>query len=248
MTVSVRAGGMAPPGPPTLPSSIAKRMFGVVRRPRRTFEGLVAAPRWVDVLIVTTAAAALAGALVMWTDVGQQALADQWERTAIAFGRTVDDAAYARLQELSSQAAGYEVLMALVNGPGLTLVVATALFVLFRRVRRAVTFRQVLAVAAHAGVILALRQVIAAPATYLRETTASATSLGLWFPGLDEAAPLARFLGALDLLVLWWAVVLGVGVAVLYRVPARRSVSGVLAVYVGLVLLLTVAMVAAGGT
>lgn len=247
MTTSVRAGGNMPPGPPALLPSLARRMFGVIRRPRSTFGGLLARPRWADVLVVTTIATALAGALVMWTDVGQQALVDQWESTGLAFGRAVNDSAYARLQELSREGPSYAVLMALVNGPGLTLAVAGVLFAAFRGARRTVTFRQVLAVVAHAGVILAMRQVIAAPATYLRESTASVTSLGVWFPGLDEAAPLARFLGAFDLFVLWWTAVLGLGVAVLYRVPARRTVPGVLAVYVGLVLLLTIAMVATGG-
>ena len=55
-------------------------------------------------LFSSGAAAAIAGALVMFTDIGQQALVDQWERTAVAFGRPVDDAAYARRKLERSQA------------------------------------------------------------------------------------------------------------------------------------------------
>ena len=43
-------------------------------------------------LLVTTLVSAGAGAALMETAVGRQALVDQWERTATAFGRQVDDA------------------------------------------------------------------------------------------------------------------------------------------------------------
>jgi hypothetical protein len=111
-----------------------------------------------------------------------------------------------------------------------------------------VTFRQSLAVAAHAGVILALRQLVAAPAGYLRESTSSATSLGSWFPGLDEASPIARFLGAIDLFVLWWIVVLAIGTAVLFQKRVRPVAGTFVGVYAGLALLLAAAMALSGGS
>jgi hypothetical protein len=183
----------------------------------------------------------------MSTDVGQQALVDQWERTAAAFGRPVDDAAYARLQELSGGAPLYGAAIALVNGPVLTLIAATLVFAAFRRTRAEVTFRQVLAVAAHAGVILAVRQMIAAPAAYIRETTSSATAVGVWFPMFDEASPAARFLGTLDLMMLWWVTVLAVGVAVLYRRRATRVAAMLTGAYAAIALVLAITMVMSGG-
>ena len=39
--------------------------------------------------------------------------------------------------------------------------------------------------------------------------------------GLDEASPLARFLSLFDVFVLWWIVVLAIGLAVLYQARAR---------------------------
>jgi hypothetical protein len=105
----------------------------------------------------------------------------------------------------------------------------------------------VLSVVSHAGVILALRQIIGAPATYLRETTASATAVGLWFPMFDEASPVSRFLGAMDVLVVWWVVVLGIGLAVLYRRRALRMAAALTGLYAVLALAMTVAMALAGG-
>jgi hypothetical protein len=218
----------------------------VIRRPQRTFQSLARDPRWADVLLVTTVAAALAGALVMRTEIGQQALVDQWERTALAFGQPVDDAAYARLETASEQGPLYAAAMAVVNGPVVAVGAALVLFVVLGGSKRNVTFRQVLSVTAHAGVLLALRQIIAAPATYIRETTASATALGVWFPGFDEASPVARFLGALDLMVVWWAVVIGIGIAVLYRRQPRRVAAALVGVYAAAALLMAIAMVGIG--
>jgi hypothetical protein len=195
-------------------------------------------------LLVTTCLSAASGAALMQTAVGRQALVDQWEQTATAFGRPVDDGAYARLEELSNQGSvEYAVVTAVLSGPVLTLAVAGVLFLVFR----GASFGQVMAVTTHAGVILSLRQVIAAPVGYLRESTSSATSLGTWFPTLDQASPVARFLGAMDLFVIWWAIVLAIGVAVLYRRRARTVAATFVGVYAALALLLAIAMAVTGG-
>jgi hypothetical protein len=198
-------------------------------------------------LTVTTIAAALAGALLMQTEVGRQALVDQWERTAVAFGQPLDDERYAGLERLSESGSVYAVATALLSGPVLTVAVALLVFVVFnRRTADRRSFRQVLAVTAHAGVVLALRQVIAAPLGYVRETTASVTSLGVWFPMLDEVSPLARFVGLLDIFVLWWAVVLAIGVALLFGQRARRLAIRFIGAYVGLALALAAVMALIG--
>jgi hypothetical protein len=223
------------------------RIAGMLVRPRATFAAVVAAPHWLGVMIATTVAAALAGSLLMETGIGRQALVDQWERTAIAFGQDVDDARYAQFEALSRYGPAYATATALVTGPGVTFALAGLLLAGLGGRRSAVTFKQVLAVVAHAGVILAVRQVVAAPLGYVRETTASATALGVWFPMLDEASPVARFLGALDLFVLWWIVVLAIGVGVLYGRQARTITATLIGIYAALALLMAIAMALTGG-
>jgi len=182
----------------------------------------------------------------MQTAVGRQALVDQWERTATAFGQPMDDASYERLQALSEQnGVAYAAVSALVGGPILTLGIAGLLLVAFRN---HATFQQTMAVATHAGVILAFRQMLAAPLSYLRETTSSATSLGALFSSLDEASPVARFLGALDVFVIWWAIVLAIGVSVLYHRRVRTVAVTFVGVYAALALLLAIAMAITGGS
>jgi hypothetical protein len=191
-----------------------------------------------------TAAAAAANAALMATAVGRQALVDQWERTALAFGQVVDDSRYAGFQAMSERGVLYGIGSAVVNVPLVIVATAVVVHLVFGRA----AFRTVLAVVTHTGVILALRVIVSAPLAYMRETTASAMSMGIWFPAFDEAAPLARLLGLIDLFAIWWVVVLAVGLSVLYRRPAMRLSMALLAVYAGLAAALAVTMTALGGS
>ena len=92
-------------------SSLAARIYGVIRRPRVTFSAIVQAPSWAPVLAATTAVVFLCGIAFLRTDVGQQALVDQWERTATAFGQPVDDAGYAQLEQ-TARSGGFEIVYA----------------------------------------------------------------------------------------------------------------------------------------
>jgi hypothetical protein len=111
-----------------------------------------------------------------------------------------------------------------------------------------VTFRQLLAVVAHSGVVLMLRQVVAAPMQYVSESLASPTTMIRLAGTLDESSPVARFLGAVDVFVIWWIVVLAVGVAVAVRRPIRPVALAFTGIYVALAVLLAVAMALTGGT
>jgi hypothetical protein len=208
--------------------TVSDGVRGVLLRPRSTFDAVVGAPHWMGVLALCTVASAAAWTGLLATETGRIALVDQWERTAVAIGQTVDDAAYADLQRWSNSGTIYAGGRALAVGPGLAAVAAAALWLASRRISRSTpaTFRQCLAVAAHAGVILAVRDLVAAPVAFAWETTASVTTLGLWFPGLDEASVVARFLGGLDAFMLWWTALLGIGLAALCGISARRAVAG----------------------
>jgi hypothetical protein len=225
------------------------RLIGVIRCPRTTFRAVAASPRWVRLVTMLLVLTASSQAIFFQTDVGQVALVDQWERTALAFGQPVDDARYAEMQALSRSGPLYGVATAVASGPVLTVALAAVIFLVFGRQRaRAVSFSQVLAVVAHASVILAIRQLVSVPVSIAREATGGATSLGLWFPALDAASLAGRFVGALDVFVIWWVVLLGIGVGVLYEWPARSLSATFLGVYAGVALLLAVTMTVMGGT
>ena len=219
--------------------STVERMFGVVRRPRPTFEAVVRWPRSAGLLVTLFAVYFLASAALYATSVGRQALVDQWESTAIAFGQPVDDARYAELQRLSEQGLAYAAGTALLNGPLAAAALAFLLFGWFTGVRRGrASYRQVLAIVAAASTILMLRHLVGAPLGYMRETTASATTLTRLMTMVDPASPIARFLSLIDLFVVWWLIVLAVGVAVMYRRRTRDVALLLLGVYAGVALLL----------
>ena len=237
---------------PNRTNTVLSRIFGVVRHPRITMTAVAASPRWIAILAILTIAIAGSRVAVFETQVGRLALVDEWERTALAFGQEVDDVRYAQLRELSTHAVAYGLGAAVVNGPLLVFVVATAAFVLFGRGgtgnQRRASFTQVCAVVAYASVPLALRQIVASVSTYVSETTASVTSLGTGWSSLNEASAAARFVGALDIFVIWWVVLLAIGIAVLYQRSAGRLALTLLGAYAGVALVLAATMTVLGGT
>jgi hypothetical protein len=221
------------------------RVAGMIRRPGTTLAGVIAAPRSAGLLVSMTILAAAASGLLMNSEVGQLALVDQWERTALAFGQPVDDARYAELQAGSRYGALYGAVTGAASVGGVVIVAAVLVYLVYGR---GPGFGTVLAVVAHSGVILALRQIVAAPIAYARETTASAATLGRWFPLLDESSPVARFLGLIDLFVVWWAVVLAIGVALLYQRRAPPTAAMFVGLYAGVALVLAGAIAVFAGT
>jgi hypothetical protein len=70
----------------------------------------------------------------------------------------------------------------------------------------------------------------------------------VWFPAFDATSFVGRFVGALDVFVMWWAVLLAIGLAVLYGREARRLAAAFLGVYAGVALMIAVTMTALGGS
>jgi hypothetical protein len=196
--------------------------------------------------VVLTLATTLAGVALMSTDVGRLALLDQWERTSLALGRRIDDAQYETLRNWSQRAApAYAAGLAVARGPVLSLAIAIGLVMVVgtggqRPIGEAPrpSFRAVLSVVVHASTVLALRDVLAAGTSYVRESMTSLGSLGLWFPAFDAGSPAGRLLGAIDLLIVWWLVVLAIGAAALYRRPARPLALAFVGLYLGIALAL----------
>ena len=238
-------------------SSLATRMYGVIRRPRTTFITVLQRPTWAPVLSATTAIAFLCAFGFLRTDVGRQALVDQWERTATAFGQRIDDAQYAAMETRAASgilSLEYAAVTALLNGPVLAFGLSAVLFALLNQKgvetseRPRASYTQVLSIVCYAGVILALRQVVAAPVDYVRETIASPTSIVQFFTMLDEASPIARFLGVVDLFVIWWLMVVAVGMSVLYQRQTRRLALMFAGAYLAIAMLAALVMAASGGT
>lgn len=87
------------------------------------------------------------------------------------------------------------------------------------------TFKQVMSIVVHSQAVSTLSVLIAAPIMYSRGEmrTSGIANLAALFPMLDETSVLSRFLGSIDLFMIWWIVVLAIGLGVLYK----RSTNGI---------------------
>jgi hypothetical protein len=229
--------------------SLPARLIGVLFSPGDTFRNVAAFPRWLGAMATITL---VSGALwfgFLSTERGQQAMLDQQVRQLESFGQTVGDEQYDGMQRGMSAARYWVTAWVIVVGPIMTVIVAGLLFAVFNAgLGGEATFKQVLSVVTHAGMPMLLQALFTMPLNYARESTTSATNLGIFLPMLDEGSFPARFLGMIDLFITWWLIVLAIGLAVLYRRRTQPVFIGLFAVYLGIVVVIAVAMSAAAGS
>ena len=212
-----------PPAP-----SLTSRAIGVITAPRETFEKIVVAPRVGGALaLVALVSALLVGGFLM-TDVGQQAWIEQAVAGQEAWGIEVTDEAYAGIQRMAPKApyvSGIPYLFIIPIGAAIS---AGILYAIFNAMMGgAATFKQILSVVAHSQIVMALALVVSMPLNYMKGSMTGATSLSVLAPMLDEGSFLARLLGMIDVFLVWYVIVLSIGLAVLYR-RKTKSVAMVL--------------------
>ncbi|MGE3842584.1 MAG: YIP1 family protein [Vicinamibacterales bacterium] len=212
----------------TAATSTIARAVGILVSPRSTFESVSAHPRWFGLTVLTTSVVAGVLAVFLSTSVGRQALVDQRVDLLETFGRTVGDSEYEAMLRGVGTLALQQVALTAGALPLVGLGIAALAYV---TLGSASTFGQILAVVAHSGVILILRAVVVTPMNFFRESLSSPLNLGVLFPALDEVGFLAFFLGTIDLFVVWWAVVLAIGLSVLYTRPWGWFATRVFAAY-----------------
>src|SRR4051812_9521322 len=89
---SVQTG--ATPAPKSLPA----RFIGILTSPRETFESVVAHPKWLGMLIITTVIVMACTVLPMTTDAGRDAALEAQVRQMESFGIQVNDQMYAQMR------------------------------------------------------------------------------------------------------------------------------------------------------
>jgi hypothetical protein len=225
------------------------RFLGIILSPRETFGLVVSRPQWFGMLALTTLVTAAAVALFLSTEVGGQAWLDQAVSQAEAWGGHVSDEQYRGMERMLPYVGLMGGLQFLVMVPLFTVVIAGILYAVFTAaLGGTATFRQVFAVVAHGGAITVVQQLFVTPLNYARESMSSATNLSVFFPMLDEGSFLARLLGTLDLFLIWWTVVLAIGLAVLYRRRTRPIAIGLFAVYGAIAVAIATVMTLRGGS
>jgi hypothetical protein len=243
MNTTATAAGSTPAS-----KGLLARFIGIITAPKDTFTGVAAVPKWLAMLAISTVLIAVFAALPMTTDAGRQAGIDQQVQQRQAFGIQTDDATYARIEQMSKIMPYITAVMVLVMSPIMVLVISGILFAIFNAALGGeASFKQVMAIVVHAGVISTVSAVFTGIINYFRGAVGSVATLGALLPMLPEKSFLASLLGAIDVFLIWWIVVLAMGLAVLYRRRTQPIAISLLAVYGLIAIVIAVVKSRVGG-
>jgi hypothetical protein len=224
------------------------RVVGVVTSPRETFQAVVAHPKWFGVMVVVTLLMAFFAALPMTTEAGKEAALRSQVEQMESFGMTVSDEAYEGMRRGMAVAPYTTGGAILVFAPIMTLVFTGILFLVFNAVLGGdASFKQLFSVMAHASVISALQQVFTGPVNYFRGAVTSATNLTALLPMFEPTSFIGRVLSMTDLFLIWYVLVLAIGLGVLYRRRTQPIAITLYGIYAVIVLVLAAVMSRLGG-
>jgi hypothetical protein len=235
-------------GPAPAPLALPARLLGIVTSPMATFQSVAASPRWFGALAVTTLLIALFTALPMTTEAGRQATLDQQVSQMKSFGVEVNDQMYDQMERGAARLPYTTAAFTIVIAPIVAVIVAGLLFAVFNAAMGGeASFKQVFAVVVHAGVISAISAVFSGVINYLRGGVGSVANLGGLLPMLPEQSFIGHLLGTIDVFLIWYVVVLAIGLAVLYRRRTQPIAISLLGVYAVIALVIAVVKSRMGG-
>lgn len=235
-------------GAAAAPVGLFSRFLGIITAPTDTYRSVDAHPKWLGMLVLVTVIVALFAALPMTTEAGKEAALKQQIEQTESFGFSVGDEQYEAMRRNMAFAPYTTAAFILIVTPIFMVVVAGILFVIFNAILGGeASFKQLFAVIVHAGVISALQQIFTGPLNYFRGAVTSATNLAALLPMVDPTSFLGRVLAATDLFLIWYVLVLAIGIGVLYRRRTQSIAIGLYAVYAVLVLGFAAVMSRLGG-
>jgi hypothetical protein len=210
--------------------------------PRATFESVAAWPKWLDILLLNIVVLTIAWAAFLWSPVGAQAFTDQLVAQAErnAGGGNAAQAAE-NMQRMFPVIRAVTVAAIPVIGPIFGVVIAGVLYGVFGALLGGGgSFKQVFAVSTHAGIVSMLGQLVVLVLNYVRGTMTSATTLGVFVPMLPEDSFVFKLMSAIDLVWIWYLVILAMGLAVLYRRKTSTIAISFLSLYFVIAVLIAV--------
>ena len=221
-----------PVTPPTGGKSLFARVWGILTSPGETFADVVARPQILGMMVLVILVTVVCTAGFLSTSVGKQAYLDQAVRSTESFGGHVTDESYAVMEKMSAYAAPLVAVQMSIFGPLMWLILAGILFAVFNAALGGdASFKQVFAVVVYSSAVTVVQQLFVTPLNFVRESMSSATNLSVFLPMLDESSFLTKFMGTIDVFLIWWVVVLAIGLGVLYRRKTGPIAIGLFVVY-----------------
>jgi hypothetical protein len=220
----------------------------MVRSPRATLTDAIGNPRSLDLAVLIIVISAVCSAGFLMTRVGRLAALDQQARQLESFGVQITDDTYEQLRAVVPYRPVMSAAFIAVGWPIVWLVTARAVHRAGRRAGEGnPKFAQVLTVIVHASAILAVRALVSAPINYARESLGGGTSLAGLMPAFGESTFAARLLGAVDIFIVWWVVLIAFGLSILYQTRALPIVRWLCAAYAGAAVVLALTQALRGG-
>ena len=230
---SASSGGAAP-------LSLVQRFFGMLTSPKATYENVVSWPRWFGMLAVTVLITMVAVGAFMMSDVGRDIIIKQ----QLEAGQSQQNA------EMAANIGRYFPPIAiLIFMPVMTFAVAGLLLGVFAITGGSASYKQVLSVYVHSGVIGTVVGAINALINYFMASDTNVTSLAGIGKAIAEKGFVPGFFSALDLTIFLGLFVLAIGLGVLYRRRTPPIFLGLSAVYLVIALVVGAVKAAfAGGS
>ncbi len=221
-----------PVAPPEAPDGLMSRYFGILFSPSETYKKIVERPRWLGMLFLTIAISAVFVGGFLSTEVGQEAWMDLViEKTRSSAGE-VSDAQIEAFEKIQPYVGPIGVGQTVLMAPLMSLVMSGILYVVFSIILGATaTFRQLFTVTVHSGVVGTVQAVFTWTLNYFRGVMTSPTSFANLLPMIEEDTFLYKFLNVVDLFVIWWLIVLAIGLGILYKRKSTGIAISLLAVY-----------------
>jgi len=219
---------------PALPGLLS-RAVGIITSPGATYAHIVRKPKVAGMLFLVGLVIGLAQGLPQLTERGRAATLELQVQQMERFGMTVNDEMYRQMEERSRSplSAILTIVGTMVSLPIMAVIMSLLLWVVFNAILGGTaTFKHVMAVVVHSQVISAVGYLFAAPIMYARGVmTTGVANLAALLPMLDETSYLAKVLGMIDLFLVWWVVVLSIGLATLYKKQVRSVATGLFIFY-----------------
>jgi len=224
------------PGP-----NLLARIVGVFFSPENTFRAVVARPRWLGVMAITLVIGAACQYVILSSPELQDAIIDQQVRAMNSQG-AASEQQIAGVERFIGMLPVIYAVATFVLGPLFVAAIAGILVGIFTTLMGGQgTFKQMYAVLTHSGVISTLSGVFSAalvvagvPPVGVRPPGAN---LGIFVPMLEETSFVYLFLQTLDIFLLWWLVVLAIGIGVLYKRRPGGIATTLIGIYVVIALL-----------
>jgi hypothetical protein len=230
-TATASAPSSADPG-------LLARVFGILVSPKETYAAVAARPRWLGVMAITLVIAAGCQYIIMSSPAMQDAMVDQATRNP-----NVTDAQIDGIERFISILPYVIAGATLILGPLFSSIVAGILLLIFSTLMGGTaTFKQVFALVAHSGVVSSISGLVSAGLILIGAqptgATPPGTNLGIFVPMLEETSFIVSFLSSIDLILVWWALSLSIGLGVLYKRSTGGIATSLICIYLVIALIL----------